>query len=151
MHTGIDTNSSSFKSSSKSTKSPSKSFKSSSKHRNENAMQDNSVDIDALARMASVALNTLTRWCVAAPWLLRTPEIAQQVVSLAVVAADEGKERKPLDSGIDVGIKHAGATLLHVLLRDIARDESGGGELPSGRVAVSALLAEEDALRRVGK
>jgi len=99
--------------------------------------------------MAVAAINTVATWCVVAPWLLTTADIAQSVVRFAVLCADEGRLHLALDPGLDSGIRHAGARLLHVLLRDIARDESGGGTLPAGKVAVSALLAEEDALRRV--
>ena len=123
------------------------------------------------ADMVAAAIGTLTEWCVRAPWLLKSPELARDIVSLASAAANEDVDRNLDERGGkgggeggdrasgrdgdsdqrdrgDVQIRRAGSELLHVLLCDIARDESGGGELPAGSVAVSALLAEEDALRR---
>lgn len=131
------------------------------KTRNGNAFNGNSnsgkfpnhwpsaLTLDCAAELASTAIETLMSWCLAAPWILGNSECGRELVSLAITAADEVNKSTQSTNDCDATIRLAGSRLLHILLRDIARDESGGGKLPAGLVAVAALLGEDDAMQLI--
>ena len=96
------------------------------------------------SQIMSLAILTITTWCVAAPWLMTT-DCGARVLKLAVSCSDGDS---PYENGeFPPGLQHirnAAKRLYHVLLRDIGRNESGQ-QVPAF-TDISASLTESDVL-----